>query len=166
MAVEMVRLTVIGEEKLVEALLGLAPALRRKRGTRALAKGADLVREEAKRPGVVPVLARPLYRRGQLWRKPGTVRDAIKVRVSKDARRNGDVGVFVNVEPAKGADRGANSPNDPFYWRWIHFGAKTVPRPVPYLTIGSRVLPGPALRAIEAALGDEFRQLTLPGISK
>lgn len=166
MAGELYKLEIKGYEPLVEALLAMAPALRRKRGTRALAKGADLVRDAAKRPGVTPVLTREIYRRGKLYRKPGTVRDAIKVRISKEARRNGDVGVFVNVEPAKGEARGANSPNDPFYWRWIHFGGKTVPRPVPFLTIGSRVLPGPALRAIEAALGDEFRQLTLPGIPK
>jgi len=166
MAGEIYRLKLAGYDQLREALLNLAPQLRRKRGTRALAKGADLVREEAKRPGVVQVLVKPIYRKGRLYRKPGTVRDAIKVRVSKEARRAGDVGVFVNVQPAKGADRGANSPNDPFYWRWLHFGGKTVPRPVPYLTIGARVLPGPALRAIEAALGDEFRQLDLPGIPK
>lgn len=155
-----------GFEDLKDALLNLAPLLRRKRGTRAMAKGAEVVRDEAKRPGVVPVLARPLYRRGQLWRKPGTVRDAISIRVSKDVRANGDVGVFVNVKPAKGSDRGANSPNDPFYWRFLHFKTKTNQTPKPFLLVGARQLEGDALRAIERALGDEIRQLNLPGIKQ
>jgi HK97 gp10 family phage protein len=58
------------------------------------------------------------------YRKPGTVRDAIRVRTSKADRKAGDVGVFVNVRPAKAGARGAKNPNDPFYWRWLEFGTK------------------------------------------
>jgi HK97 gp10 family phage protein len=87
-----------------------------------LAAGARLVRDEAKR--LAPVLKKPAR-----YRKPGTVRDAIRVRTSKAARRAGDVGVFVNVKPvatgktAEGVKRrGAKSAIDPFYWRWLEFG--------------------------------------------
>jgi HK97 gp10 family phage protein len=166
MVVKTFELAFKGFEQLKEALLNLAPLMRRKRGTRAMAKGAEVVREASKRINVVPVLARPLYRRGQLWRKPGTVRDAISIRISKDGRANGDVGVFVNVKPAKGSDRGANSPNDPFYWRFLHFKTKANRVPKPFLLVGARELEGDALRAVERALGDEIRQLNLPGIKQ
>lgn len=81
----------------------------------ALAAGARLIRDDAKRNA--PVLQAPTQHR-----KPGTVRDAIRVRTSKSAKRAGDVGVFVNVKPAKGSQRGAKSQHDPFYWRWLEFG--------------------------------------------
>jgi hypothetical protein len=50
------------------------------------------------------------------------VRNAISVRTSKRDRREGNVGVFVNVRPAKAGARGAKSRQDPFYWRWLEFG--------------------------------------------
>jgi hypothetical protein len=37
------------------------------------------------------------------YRKPNTVKQAIRVRTSKADRRAGDVGVFVNVRPARAA---------------------------------------------------------------
>lgn len=117
---------VTGLPDLRAALLSIAPKLRKRALRNALAAGARIVRDAAKR--ATPVLKAPV--RG---RKPGTVRDAITVRTSKVAGRSGDVGVFVNVRPAKGAvirggqvirakQRGANSPNDPYYWRWLEFG--------------------------------------------
>jgi HK97 gp10 family phage protein len=78
------------------------------------------------------------------------VRDAIRVRTSKTARKAGDVGVFVNVKPLPGnkyksftkenlfrgtvrgyalvkkTERGANNPNDPFYWRFLEFGTRNM----------------------------------------
>ena len=48
----------------------------------------------------MPVLQRI---KGAPYRAPGTVKKAIRVRTSKVATRAGDVGVFVNVRPAKGA---------------------------------------------------------------
>ena len=82
------------------------------------------------------------------------------MRTSKVARRNGDVGVFVNVKPAKGArykttrnaaglkvrrqvrasQRGARSPNDPFYFRFINWGTKYI-RPFKFLEKGAEQLP-------------------------
>lgn len=97
------------------ALRAIPDKLRKRLLRNALAAGARVVRDTAK--AGAPVLREPDKRR-----KPGTVRDAIRVRTSKAARRAGDVGVFVNVLPAKAGQRGAKSPNDPYYWRWLEFG--------------------------------------------
>ncbi len=115
---------VTGLPDLKAALLAIPRELRRRALRNALAAGARAVRDEAKRRA--PVLKVSTYagasaiRRGV--RKPGTLQKAIVVRTSKIARRAGNVGVFVNVRPAKGGNRGAKSPNDPYYWRWQEFG--------------------------------------------
>jgi HK97 gp10 family phage protein len=98
-------------------------ALRRRVLRNALSAGARTVRDEARR--LAPVL-----RPGDLsapFRTPGTVRKAISVRTSKVARKAGDVGVFVNVRPARAGNRGAKNPKDPFYWRFLEFGTKNMP---------------------------------------
>lgn len=110
---------VVGIEELAAKIRGIAPAMRKKVLRNALAAGARLVRDDAKRNA--PVLSGATK---APYRKRGTVRDAIRVRTSKSARRAGDVGVFVNVKPAKGADRGGKNQNDPFYWRFLEFGTK------------------------------------------
>ncbi len=105
-------------------LQALAPALRRRPIRNALAAGGRVVRDEIRRNAPVLDIGNPgsakAVRRGV--RKPGTVRDAVRVRTSKLARRSGDVGVFVNVRPLKRGVGGANNPNDPFYWRWLNYG--------------------------------------------
>lgn len=126
---------VTGIADLRAALGDLSLQLRRRVLRNALAAGARLVRDEAKR--LAPVLAAPVRRKGKVVRQPGTVAKAISVRTSKSARRAGNVGVFVNVKPAKGNARGAQSPTDPFYWRWLEFGraargsAAAKPRRIP-----------------------------------
>ena len=121
-----VELKITGLAELRATLLSLPDKLRRRALRTALAAGARIVRDEAR--SRAPVLSTP-----SKTRKPGTVRDAITVRTSKLAKRAGDVGVFVNVRPAKGAgfsggkivrasQRGAKSVNDPYYWRWLEFG--------------------------------------------
>jgi hypothetical protein len=112
--------TVAGQQAAAEALRSLPAKLRVRAIRNGLAAGGRVFRDEARR--LTPVLAVPVRRQGQLIRKPGTVRDAINVRTSKRARRAGDVGVFVNVRPAKRLARGAFNPFDPFYWRWLEFG--------------------------------------------
>lgn len=112
-----------GIPDLNEALRDVPQKLRRGALRNALAAGARVVRDgarnalaaRARAPVLSPTLRNPR-------RKPGTVKKALAVRTSKAARSVGDVGVFVNVRPAKGAEKGANSPNDPFYWRWLNFG--------------------------------------------
>ncbi|MCW7542013.1 HK97 gp10 family phage protein [Aquabacterium sp. A7-Y] len=106
-----------GLHSVIDALRGLPDELRRKVLRRALAAGARVVRDEAKQHAPVLSNERPVP-----YRAPGTVQKAIAVRTSKRARRAGDVGVFVNVRPAKKGQRGATSPTDPFYWRWLEFG--------------------------------------------
>ena len=156
-------LSVEGIARLKERLAEMTPTIRRNYARKALLKGAEVVRKTAASPGVVPVLGNPIYRRGVLIRKPGTVRDAIKTRTSKDTAKTGDVGVFVNVAPARGADRGKNNPNDPYYWRWVHFKTKRNNVPRPFLLIGANQLEGEALRQIEASLVPDLKQLNLPG---
>lgn len=131
-----------GIEDLKAKLLAITPALRKRVLRNALSAGARVVRDEAKRRA--PVLSSSTAAR---YRAPGTVKNAIRVRTSKVARRAGDVGVFVNVVPAKGAkfkttttrvlgfkfrnrvqtrasSRGAQSRTDPFYWRFLEFGTR------------------------------------------
>jgi len=113
-----------GLPELKAALLAIPDKLRFRALRTALAAGARVVQKEARR--LTPVLklttrsGQRAYRKG--LRKPRTVQQAISVRTSKVAKRRGDVGVFVNVRPAKGLARGANSPRDPFYWRWLDKG--------------------------------------------
>jgi HK97 gp10 family phage protein len=101
------------------ALAGIVPKLRRQALRNALAAAARVVRDDAR--SKVPVLRSTA---NAPFRTPGTVRKNIVVRTSKIARRAGDVGVFVNVRPAKQGQRGAKNRTDPFYWRFLEFGTK------------------------------------------
>ncbi len=128
MAADRVTAQLQGFQQFREALLALPQRLRRRALRNALAAGARVFRNEARR--LAPVLQAPVQRRGVLGggkvvRKPGTLRRAISVRTSKAARRGGDVGVFVNVRPLKPASaRSATNPDDPFYWRFVEFGTR------------------------------------------
>jgi len=116
----MISAKVRGLPDLKEALATLVPKLRVRALRNALAAGAREVQKEAR--AKAPVLSPGALAVRKRLRAPGTVKKAISVRTSKEARRAGDVGVFVNVRPAKGGARGANSPRDPFYWRWLNWG--------------------------------------------
>ena len=118
----MIEAKVKGIPDLNEALKGIVPKLRYRVLRNALAAGARLVQQAAQAKSPVISAEALAVRKG--YRKPGTVRKAISVRTSKIAKRKGDVGVFVNVRPAKSGNRGAKNPNDPFYWRFIEFGTK------------------------------------------
>lgn len=157
------RLSPDGIQRLRDKLLSLAPEIRRKYVRKALRKGAEIVQKVSATPGIVPVLAKPVFRNGKMIRRPGTLQRNILIRNSRDATAEGNVGVFVNVRPAKGAQRGTYSPDDPFYWRFVHFGTKHM-RARPFLSIGARELPGPALRAIEQSLAPDIQQMNLPGV--
>lgn len=114
------RFRVQGVADLTQALRDLTPKLRVRALRNALAAGARIFRDDARRLAPVISASSSAVRRG--WRKPGTLKRAIVVRTSKRDRRAGNVGVFVNVRPAKAGNRGAKNPNDPFYWRWVEFG--------------------------------------------
>lgn len=112
---------VSGLDELKRKLSEIPKAMRRRVLRNALAAGAREVRDTAKRGAPVLNLGASLK---APYRKPGTVKQAISVRTSKLDRKEGNVGVFVNVRPAKKGHRGAKSQNDPFYWRFLEFGTK------------------------------------------
>lgn len=152
----MISAKVNGIPELKAALAGLVPKLRRQALRNALAAGARVVRDEARRraPVLQPTLRAP-------YRKPGTVRKAVSVRTSKTARRAGDVGVFVNVRPAKRGQRGAKNPNDPFYWRFLEFGTKKMAAR-PFLQAGARKL-ADALEAFKRVIGPQIDKMNRKG---
>jgi len=135
-------------------LAAIVPALRRRALRNALAAGARVVRDDAKRraPVLQPTMKAP-------YRTPGTVKRAIVVRTSKLAKRRGDVGVFVNVRPAKAGARGAKSRTDPFYWRFLEFGTQFFKRGV-----GVQFLQGAAGKLPQAL--QVFTQVLGPVVQK
>ena len=135
MAGEVVRIE--GLDELKRKLAEVPKAMRKRVLRNALAAGAREVRDVAKRNAPVMTLGTSLK---APYRKPGTVKQAIRVRTSKADRRAGDVGVFVNVRPAKAGQRGARNPNDPFYWRFLEFGTRKMPAR-PFLQRATSALP-------------------------
>jgi len=131
------------------ALQRLRLDLQRKLLRQALAEGARAVRDEGR--GRAPVLNTSSLKVRKGYRTAGQVRKSIVVRTSKIARRSGDVGVFVNVRPAKRGARGAKNPMDPFYWRFLEFGTKHM-KARPFLN--------PAARKLGDALGIITRRLS------
>ena len=104
-----------GIPDLRQALAGIPDKLRKRALRNALAAGGRVVRDAAK-------TAAPVLQTSAPRRTVGLVKKSISVRTSKAARREGNVGVFINVRPAKGGARGAKTGLDPFYWRWQEFG--------------------------------------------
>lgn len=140
------------------ALLSIPSKLRKRALRNALAAGARVIQKAAR--GATPVLREFMK---APYRRPGTVRKAISVRTSRLARRRGNVGVFVNVRPAKAGQRGAKSPIDPYYWRWLNFGTKFM-RPFGFLEKGADQL-GAALEVFKAKIGPQIEKLNRKGES-
>jgi len=115
MAADVFTAKVNGVEIAIAELRALAPKLRKRAIMNALRAGAREVRGAMR--GATPALAVPVRRRGRIIRTPGTVRRAISVRTSRLSARAGNLGVFINVKPAKGSNRGIAT--DPFYWRFL-----------------------------------------------
>ena len=140
--------------------LAAIPGKLRKRALRtALAAGARVVRDEARRRAPIISASATAVLKG--YRKPGTLRRALAVRTSKIARRRGDVGVFVNVRPAKAGQRGARSPHDPFYWRWVEFG-RSGAQAFPFLQPAAEKL-GQALQVFKEKIGPAIAKLNNKG---
>ena len=81
-----------GFDDLASKLREIPNQLRRRVVRNALAVGGRIVRDEARRNAPVLKVRNP-------YRATGTLRNAIRVRTSKVARSEGNVGVFVNVKP-------------------------------------------------------------------
>lgn len=125
---------VAGVAALRKALLDMPVDLGKKAVWSALGGAGVVVKQEAVRRA--PVLAQ-----ATATRKPGTVRDAIRVSRSRINRgQSGLYEVIVRVKPlnkqkkaaakAAGALSGANNPDDPFYWWYLEFGtSKMAARP-------------------------------------
>lgn len=125
-----------GLDQLMLSLRNVPNNLRKKALTKALRAAGKVILDEARARAPVLKTATP-------YRRAGTVKKAIKIRVSKMDKRQGNVGVFINVKPltkaqigkhkassakAGGKASGSANPNDPYYWRWLEFGHKIVPR--------------------------------------
>lgn len=142
-----VKVTVNGIDELKKALAALPGKLRRKVLVKALRAGAKEVQKVART--AVPLLAVP-----NPYRTRGLLKRKISVRVSKESRRAGDVGVFVNVKPAAKSARGATNRLDPYYWRFVEFGTKKMT---------ARPFMAPAANALPAALA-AFEREAVPAI--
>jgi HK97 gp10 family phage protein len=154
----MIDVKVLGIPELKAALNSIVPKLRVRALRNALAAGARLVQRQAR--AATPVLSAGSLAVRKGYRTPGLLRNSISVRTSKLARRRGDVGVFVNVRPAKRGARGAKNPLDPFYWRYIEFGTAKL-RARQFLQKGADALPL-ALEAFKRAIGREINKLNKP----
>ena len=163
-----VKLKVDGISALRAELLKLAPDMRKGPAKRALRAGAKPVLDRAFTE--TPILSANIFKRGKMVRRAGTLRRALKIRSSKDVNRTGDVGVFINYKPLKKGvaqafkeatgRRGADNPDDPFYWRWVHFATRVNHRPRPALTIaGNAVLQNTSLPIITNYLKAYFERL-------
>ncbi len=163
--------TVEGLENLKSSLSGLPDNLRRKVLLSALRKGAAVVRKAAR--AATPELQTPVP-----YRTKGLLKKRLMVRVSRVSKAAGNVGVFINIKPADGtrytkhnvlgvryktvkrvSNRGAKSPLDPYYWRFVAFGTKNRNH-IParnFLQAGADVLP----EALEV-----FEREVIPAIEK
>lgn len=171
-----------GIPDLKEALQGIVPKLRVRALRNALAAGMRLVQREAinAAPALNPMSL--AVRKG--YRTAGLLKKRISVRTSKVARKAGDVGVFVNVKPAAGAkfktttyrlgglvtrtrrqtaasQRGAKSPNDPYYWRFVEFGTKKGVKARKFLQAGGKELQA-ALQVFLARIRPAIDKLNRP----
>jgi len=167
-----VTVKVSGLDALRSALLDLAPDLRKGPARIALRKGAQPVKERA--IAETPILPGDVYnKRGKMIRRAGTLRRAVKIRSSKDTNRTGDVGVFVNYKPLKRAAiqafkdatgrRGADNPDDPFYWRWTVFATRKNKNPTRALQKGGDLLQKESLPIITGYLKAYFEKLNSKG---
>lgn len=109
---------IIGLDGLEKALDGIEKKLRRKVLGDVLKKAMVPVREAMR--SKAPVLNRRTAK--TKTRTVGLLKKKISIRSSKVDKKAGNIGFFVNVTPAKGANAGAKSKTDPFYWRFINKG--------------------------------------------
>lgn len=165
-----------GLEDLKRALADIPRELRKKVILSALRKAARVPLLAARQ--AVPVMNSAEAAKNP-YRTAGLLKKRLMVRTSKDAKRAGNLGVFVNVRPADGnkwkrqktqtlfgtkttvslkkaSQRGAKSPQDPFYWRFVEFGTKKM-KAKPFIK--------PAGETLDKAL-EVFKAEVIPQINK
>lgn len=143
-----------GFDDLAAKLREIPKAMRKRVLRNALAAGGRLVRDTARANA-------PVLQASVPYRTPGLLRKQIVVRTSKVARRAGDLGVFVNVRPAKSGERGAKSRLDPFYWRFVNFGTKKMAAR-PFLSNAAGRLPA-ALAVFQEQVGRWIARVNTTG---
>jgi hypothetical protein len=157
--------TLKGLDAFIAKMAELPKALARKALRPSLLAGAYVAQKATVE--AAPRLAKPVYRKGKLIRTPGLLKSRIKVRTSKEATREGNIGVFVNVKPAAPGERGKYSPLDPFYWKFVTFRTKknsgSASGYVPFMQIGARKLEGEAFDAIKRDLEPRIQEFNNGG---
>ena len=111
-----------GLQELSQTLMKLPAELEKRVIMGALRAAGQTIRKEAM--ARAPILQEPDPRR-----RAGTLRKSISVR-----RVKGKVAVYVGVFglsgkrmaafKAGGGTKGANNPDDPYYWKWVEYGTK------------------------------------------
>ena len=111
-----------GLQELSQTLMKLPAELEKRVIMGALRAAGQTIRKEAM--ARAPILQEPDPRR-----RAGTLRKSISVR-----RVKGKVAVYVGVFglsgkrmaefKAGGGKKGANNPDDPYYWKWVEYGTK------------------------------------------
>ena len=112
------------------------------------------LRDAAKPIQRAAVAAAPVLKGEHPYRLPGTLRRSIKVKASKRFKgQDGEIGVFVSVSKRKalGGKSSARNPFDPFYWRFMEFGTKKLPRQQ-FMTPAFEANTDNALRIFQARL--------------
>ena len=142
-----------GIDEMRRALDAMPERIRKRALMTALRKAAAVVRTAARE--ATPVLQTPVP-----YRTKGLLRRKISVRVSKADKAAGNVGVFVNVRPAKGAEIGARNPRDPYYWRFVNNGTRRNPGKR-FLQAGAAALPR-ALEIFELEMIPAIERLNRP----
>lgn len=136
-----------GLDALKATLARLPGVLEEKVLRAALRAGAQVIRKDAQARVKVLQEATP-------YREPGTVRDAITVRRSKQDK----LGVFIGIKPLgkkqiaafkkDGGAAGSRNPDDPFYWIFLEFGTANMPA-APFLRPAFEAKKFAALRRFE-----------------
>ena len=110
---------IVGIEDFNKALAELSADLRKRVVKSALRAAAKPIALAAK--SRAKVLKAPTT-----YRLPGTMRDAMRVMNSRIATRAGLIGVYMKPKTRKGLSKGAKSPFDPFYYRFVVGGYHAV----------------------------------------
>lgn len=150
-----------GLDGLENALKSLEKKMRTKEVSAMLTKGAEVVKAEIKRN--TPVMRGGAKKNKTKTRTAGLIKRRVSIRRSSIDKREGNIGVFVNVKPAKKENRGSKSRLDPFYWSFVNQGWSPGNR---QKTAGKKKRPRIVKRATYSIRGRKFIQSGAPKLSE